>query len=314
VTPLDETPVMPKLRRVNPTRTSFMRYRGAATLADGWTPLECISPFLIGAVLQAEDPRFFRHHGLDVAALTRKLVAAARGRIGVVGASTLTQQLARNLYLTPHRSFSRKLRELLLAFRLNRLLSKARQLELYLNVIEWGRDIWGCAAASAHYCGKPPRALDAFESTFLASLIAAPRSPLTGRNAARSSYVQLRVTYQLLLSGLISPRDCAYVTRRTRHLHYQLATGATLSEAMAAPLVSIDAQELAWLEDVCRALRIQPIAITAADALRAQYGCDQEQRAWRELLRCVGQDALVGAVVHGNYAALQPLLASARSH
>jgi monofunctional biosynthetic peptidoglycan transglycosylase len=308
------------LRRLNPAETSYMRYRAAAAgsaaagsaapMADArehWVPLESISPFLIGAVLQAEDPRFFRHHGVDVAALGRKLAATMRGHIGLVGASTVTQQLARNLYLSPRRSFARKLRELGLTLRLEALLSKRRILELYLNTIEWGPDLWGCHAASARYFGKRPEALDAFESTFLASLIAAPRAPLSGRNATRSAYVQLRVAYQLLLAGLIAPDECSHVTRRVRHMHQELAAGAALAEAMANAHVAIDRQEVASLTELCRALRLTPIAATTA--LAANYGCAQAQRASRELRRRVGQQALIDAVIKGSYESLTPLLA-----
>jgi hypothetical protein len=89
-------------------------------------------------------------------------------------------------------------------------------------------------------------------------------------------------------------------------MHRRLAAGAALAEAMAGPFAPADASEAVALADVCRALRITPIG--PAEALARHYGCDQEQHAWRTLMRRVGQDALVQAVLHGNYTSLRPLV------
>jgi monofunctional glycosyltransferase len=305
----ERTPRIAALRRVNPRRTSFMRQRGTnADVQELWTPLPEISPWLIGAVIQAEDPRFFEHRGVNLEALAHKVSITIRRRRRLAGTSTVTQQLARNLYLTPDRALVRKLREFLIALRLETALSKLRILELYLNVIEWGVDVWGCRAASEHYFGKRPDALNAFESTFLASLIPAPRSLLTGRNAARSRYVQLRVAHQMLFSGLITPAECVSLTRRVRRMHDQLAAGIPLARAMADPDGPTDLQDVGTVADLCRILHVEPIAPAAASA--AQYGCPQQLRVWRELRTHISLDALTAAVNKGCYDSLRPLLKS----
>jgi len=171
------------LRWKDPARTAFMEYRikearragGEFTLRQEWLPLAEISPNLRRAVLVAEDDRFYQHRGIDWRALAEEVhyqgdtafswwsaddrralgdalayVRANRGEIK--GRSTLTQQLAKNLYFTPDRSFARKLNEAVVAKRLELFLSKDRILEIYLNVVEWGPGIFGSeAAAQAHF-------------------------------------------------------------------------------------------------------------------------------------------------------------------
>jgi monofunctional glycosyltransferase len=305
------------LRGRNPPQTSYMRYRAAQTgseledLDARWMPLQAISPLLIGAVVLAEDPRFFAHHGADVSALARKFVAAARGRMSLVGASTLTQQLARNLYLTPTRSIWRKLRELELALRLEATLSKARILELYLNVIEWGGGVWGCEAACSTHLGKRVDALDLFDATFLVSLIPAPRALFAGRNAARSRYAQLRVAYQMLLAGLVSAAECSAATQRIRHMHARLAEGGTPGQVLAgSTALPADIREIASMDALCQALGVRRLATpTAAEALALRCGADQERRTWRVLHHGIGLDALSRIVHTGDYRPLQEFLA-----
>lgn len=308
-------PPVAALKYDNPVETSYMRHwRDAlparapeAASSSLWTPLTAISPWLVAAVVKAEDPRFFAHHGFDAQAVCRKALATMRGRIAPVGASTITQQLARNLYLTPARRVSRKARELVMALRLEMTLSKTRILELYLNLIEWGPDTWGCHAASRARFDALPAALGLFESTFLASLIAAPRVPLAGKNAVRARYVHLRVIHQLLLSGLASPAACCKAVDRVRRLHDALGAGhplhAALDTACEPPPRPLDGDRVAWLTDLMRGVGIRTIPIH--DALSARYGERQERAAWNALRRRFGQDALIAAVVTGDYARLR---------
>src|SRR5205807_8862992 len=135
-----------------------------------------ISPDLKRAVLLAEDSAFWQHEGVDLEQLQESIgIDWTRGRF-VRGASTITQQLAKNLYLSPSRNPLRKLRELIIARRLEAELKKARILELYLNVIEWGDGIYGAEAAARAYFQTSASALSPTESALLAAAIINPRA------------------------------------------------------------------------------------------------------------------------------------------
>ena len=122
-----------------------------------WVPYARISQHLTRAVLVAEDDAFWEHEGIDLDELQKSLeLDWARGRF-VRGGSTITQQLAKNLYLSPSKNPVRKLRELVIARRLEAELKKSRILELYLNVIEWGDGLYGVESASRTYFGKSDR-------------------------------------------------------------------------------------------------------------------------------------------------------------
>ncbi len=129
-------------------------------MAWAWTPYSAISPTLKRAVLVAEDIDFFSHHGFALAEMQNALEDALRDRELPRGASTITQQLAKNLWLSPSRNPLRKGKEALLTWQLERALSKRRILELYLNVVELGPGIYGVGAASQRYFGKAPADLD----------------------------------------------------------------------------------------------------------------------------------------------------------
>jgi monofunctional biosynthetic peptidoglycan transglycosylase len=139
-----------------------------------WVPYSRISPYLKNAVLISEDDRFWNNDGFDFDAMESAVVQDIKAGRFKFGASTITQQLARNLYLSPSKNLLRKMKEAILAWRLNRDLSKRRILELYLNVAEWGDGIFGIGAASYHYFGKPASALTPMEAARLASILPNP--------------------------------------------------------------------------------------------------------------------------------------------
>jgi len=140
-----------------------------------WVPYARISPHLRRAVLVAEDDAFFSHGGLDWNEIRESAKHDLRtGRLAR-GGSTITQQLAKNLWLGTSRTPLRKLEELILAIRLERALGKKRIFELYLNVIEWGDGVYGCEAAARHWFGTRAAALDARQSVRLAAVIINPR-------------------------------------------------------------------------------------------------------------------------------------------
>jgi monofunctional glycosyltransferase len=171
------------LRSRTPTTTAFMNLRRAeaevagqrVTVSQRFVRYSRISPTLIRAVLVAEDAAFFAHDGIDYDELKESFqVNFERGQL-IRGGSTITQQLAKNLYLSPSRTPSRKLRELLITRRLEAELSKTRILELYLNLIEWGNGIWGAEAAALQYFGISASELSSEQSALLAAAITNPR-------------------------------------------------------------------------------------------------------------------------------------------
>jgi monofunctional biosynthetic peptidoglycan transglycosylase len=171
------------LARSNPSGTAFMTLRAQEARAKGqeprkvqrWVALGHVSPDLRRAVLIAEDDAFFQHEGVDFTQLRLSLQADwARGSFSR-GASTITQQLAKNLYLSPSKNPLRKFREFVIARRLEAELSKDRIFELYLNVIEWGDGIYGIEAASQTYYHRPAASLGPSEAALLAGAIINPR-------------------------------------------------------------------------------------------------------------------------------------------
>ena len=171
------------LARTNPTSTAFMRLRQAEAERDGrklrhrhqWVRYSRISKNLQRAVLVAEDSRFFEHEGVDLEEI-KKSIEINMDKLGAVrGASTITQQLAKNLYLSPSKDPLRKLKELIIARRLEAALPKARIFEIYLNVIEWGDGVWGAEAAARQYFGIPASALSREQAALLAGAIVNPR-------------------------------------------------------------------------------------------------------------------------------------------
>jgi monofunctional biosynthetic peptidoglycan transglycosylase len=181
------------LRTVNPSTTRFMELRAEEARAgrrpvrrvQQWVGYARISPELKRAVLVAEDDAFWQHEGVDFEQLQQSLeLDWARGRWSR-GGSTITQQLAKNLYLSPSKDPLRKLRELLIARRLEAELKKPRILELYLNVIEWGDGIYGAEAAARTYFRTSAAALGADESAALAACIVNPRVMNPARPTAR---------------------------------------------------------------------------------------------------------------------------------
>ena len=127
------------------------------------------------AVLAAEDSAFFDHEGIDIAEIKKSIQTSIERGSSLRGASTITQQLAKNLYLSPSRDPLRKVRELMITWRLEAALPKARIFEIYLNVIEWGDLIWGAEAAARTYFGVSASALSREQAALLAGAIINPR-------------------------------------------------------------------------------------------------------------------------------------------
>jgi monofunctional biosynthetic peptidoglycan transglycosylase len=208
------------LRSSNPASTAFIDLRAREAIARGekarriqrWVPYARISSNLKRAVLVTEDSRFWTHEGIDFDELKESMEVNIERMEFARGGSTITQQLAKNLYLSPSKNPVRKLREFLIARRLEAELSKQRILELYLNVIEWGDGIYGAEAAARTYFHTSAADLSPPESALLAAAITNPRvmSPAhpTARLRRRQEMVMRRmgaVTPPPVVAGPVIP-------------------------------------------------------------------------------------------------------------
>jgi monofunctional biosynthetic peptidoglycan transglycosylase len=210
------------LRNRNPSSTSLIDARIKEAQASGqqpkrqqtWVPLAQISPNLQRAVLAGEDTNFFTHGGFDYEAIQKAWAQAQRQSAKEAkeegededwlpslpdfkrGGSTISQQLAKNLYLSSQRTLLRKGQEAALTIMIERTLSKRRILEIYLNVIEWGDGVYGAEAASQRYFRKPASSLSVNEAAFLSAVIPNPRTvfnPQTNpRRVARRQRIIMR--------------------------------------------------------------------------------------------------------------------------
>jgi monofunctional glycosyltransferase len=167
----------------NPTETSFMKHQLSLLRAENpnaklqfkWVPYNRISGNLKRAIIASEDANFSVHDGVDWAALEKAYAKnEKRGKV-VAGGSTITQQLAKNLFLSGERSYLRKGQEFVIAFMLEQMMDKERIFEIYLNVVEWGNGVFGVEAAAQHYYGIPAANLGASQAARLAVMLPRPR-------------------------------------------------------------------------------------------------------------------------------------------
>jgi monofunctional biosynthetic peptidoglycan transglycosylase len=207
-------PDISQLKKKNPPKTAFMEYREKewkekgrrGQIRQAWVPLSRISPFLVKAVLIAEDDKFWSHEGFDYEGIMQAVEKDLQSGRLKFGGSTISQQLARNLYLSPAKSFWRKIREALITWRMEQVLSKKRILELYLNTVEWGDGIFGAEAACRHYFGKPASELTPREAARLAVVLPSPRKL---NPAGSQRYVESRaeVIYSIMQRRGIVPLE-----------------------------------------------------------------------------------------------------------
>jgi len=179
-----------------------------------YTPLSQISPYLRKAVLTSEDPSFFRHQGFITEAFKQSIIKNIKTKKFARGASTISMQLVKNVFLTREKTLSRKLEEILLVYILenNRIVSKERMLEVYFNIIEWGPNVYGIGEAARYYFHKHPSELSLDESVFLASIVPRPKNFMWQFNDEGSlkSYAIRHNNYiksLMLRRGLLIPED-----------------------------------------------------------------------------------------------------------
>lgn len=197
------------LRTENPGETALMRQRRSEAEGDGkslkivhrWIPLSRIPAHVINAVIVAEDGTFYTHGGFDWYEVQQSIEKNVEAQRAARGASTITQQLAKNLYLSTSKDPVRKAKEVLITMLLEHYLEKGRILELYLNLIEWGRGIFGIEAAALTYFGKSASGLTVDEGARLAAVIP---SPLRHRPDSDSRYTMRR---KQIVLGRMSGRN-----------------------------------------------------------------------------------------------------------
>ena len=198
--------------KANPTTTRFMELRleamrrkdPGAKLKQVWVPYERISGNVKRAVIAAEDTRFMQHFGVDWEAIEKARERnEKRGRV-THGGSTITQQLAKNLFLSGERSYVRKGQELLITWMLETVMTKRRILEIYLNVVELGNGIYGVEAGARHHFGLGAGQLEAPEAARLAAMLPAPR--YFDRNPDSDSLYQRTATISQRMLQVAVPR------------------------------------------------------------------------------------------------------------
>jgi monofunctional glycosyltransferase len=198
----------------NPAKTAFMEYREAEWQREGltdkkinqkWVSLNNVSQNLIKAVLIAEDDKFWQHEGFDYKAIERAIEKNILAKKFKMGGSTISQQLAKNLYLSPSKNPIRKIKEAILTWRLEKTLSKRRILELYVNVAEWGDGIFGINQAARHYYGVSAARLSARQASRLAAILP---NPIVYSPTGSSHYVRNRsnIIYAIMRKrGVVVP-------------------------------------------------------------------------------------------------------------
>ena len=204
-------PDVAPLKRSNPPTTSFIELKRAAERSAGrgfwprqmWVPWDRISDNLKHAVFIAEDDTFYQHQGVDWDSVKAALLRDWQKKRFAYGGSTITQQVARNLYLSPSKNPLRKLKELLIARRLERVLGKRRIFELYLNIAQWGQGIYGAEAAAQAYFGKSAADLSVDEAVAMAVVLPNPKRWSPARKGRYVERNMRRVMARMRASGFL---------------------------------------------------------------------------------------------------------------
>ncbi len=205
-------PDVSDLKETRPVPTAFMEYRQNEWAEENrdkeirhkWVSFSRISPNIVKAVLIAEDDGFWNHDGFDVTGMEQALERSLK-KGTVAGGSTISQQLSKNLYLSPSKNPVRKIKEAIITWRIENTLSKRRILEIYLNVAEWGDGIFGIEAAARHYYGKSAKNLSGREASRLAAVLP---NPIKYNPTGNQKYVKnrARIIYKIMQRrGVVIP-------------------------------------------------------------------------------------------------------------
>ncbi len=198
------------LRWRNPQTTAYIEFKknkSSSKVKQRSIPLTTIPKSLQEAILVIEDAKFYNHIGLDFKEIRESIKTNYKAGYYVRGASTITQQLARNLYLSPDKSIIRKIKEIAVTLMLEMFLSKERILELYINYIEWGPNIYGCEAAAKHYYNSACASLSPEEAIRLTSIIINPLRFTPDCKKPRIIKRRHTIAKRMLSKGVLSRED-----------------------------------------------------------------------------------------------------------
>lgn len=203
------TPSGREFLKENPQYTPIMfeRRRENEKILYRYTPLNKISKSLQRAVIVAEDSKFYEHSGFDFESINNAFFDAWKKKSFPRGASTITQQLAKNLYLSSEKSLLRKIKEALITFKIEYTLSKQKILELYCNIAEWGPGIFGAEAASQYYFKKSAATLTPYEAALLAAMLPSPNGIFDFKKYPNRVKKRASMITRRMFSGSISKID-----------------------------------------------------------------------------------------------------------
>jgi monofunctional glycosyltransferase len=206
-TPRFETVTFPQLKALAQKRIA--QKSDNKTASQPWIEISQINRDYIYTVVMSEDSSFFEHDGVNYDAIARSIAENIKKKKYQYGASTITQQVVKNLFLTDEKTVSRKIREILITDRLESRFTKNQILEIYLNIAEFGPDIFGVAAAAGHYFGKTPKEINVAEGAFIAMMLPSPRkyhySVFENRNLTDKNRRKIvRIIGDMLANELIS--------------------------------------------------------------------------------------------------------------
>jgi monofunctional biosynthetic peptidoglycan transglycosylase len=248
-------PNVADLKTNRPGKTAFMEYREDSWRDQGidrqisseWVPISQVSPYVVKAVIIAEDDKFWSHEGFDFEAMQKALEKDLENKKFKAGGSTISQQLAKNLYLTPAKNPIRKVKEAILTWRIEQNLKKRRIIELYLNVAEWGDGLFGIEAAARKYYRKRARDLSAREAAVLAAALPNPRQ-YQPKGSSRYAARRAERIYQIMLRRGIIIREYDEVVRQkdedVKDETKEEVTEETKEEILDSPVEQNDVPEV----------------------------------------------------------------------
>ncbi len=238
-------PNVDDLQTIHPVPTAFMQYREEQwkeenrdmTITQKWVSMKNISPNIIKAVLIGEDDGFWKHDGFDIKGMENAIERSIE-KGTLAGGSTISQQLSKNLYLSPSKNPIRKLKEAILTWRIEKNLSKRRILEIYLNVAEWGDGIFGIEAAARHYYHKSAKNLTAREASRLAAVLP---NPIRYNATGTQKYVvnRSRIIYKTMKRrGVIQSiyKEVMRVPKKEEALPTEVESNESVSDLFEAPI------------------------------------------------------------------------------
>lgn len=266
-----------------------------------YVPLDLISPNLKNALLTAEDPSFYSHNGFVSESFRNSIITNFKEKAFKRGGSTISMQLVKNVYLSRQKTMARKVEEMLIVWIIenSNLSSKQRMFEIYLNLIEWGRNVYGIGEASRYYFGKHPSQLDIGEGIFLASIVPKPKSGLYRFEGDGSLRQSLRGYFRLIgglmaRRGLTSQDSSAYGFYSVR-LRQDLRSGIPIVDSLTADSLMIEEpeEELSFLEQIIGKKRADTLSIRemnkpkviTRDSMVAPASQRKERREQRRKLR-----------------------------